>query len=392
MRRPPLSILLIALATALVLPGDSLLYAVLPTYFDQIGLTPIQVGILLSANRWVRLVSNHVAEVALRGSRSEAWLFAAFLLGSGVMVIYGAVTLFAALLAARIGWGIAFSFMRQAGITTVVAVSGRGNIRQHMGYLRGFTALGGIAGVLLGGLGHDLFGFTPTLLGFFLVSLAAAPMGFLSQRGLPAGSRTVARAAFGTAPAGVMNPRLIFGGLVVGMVGPGIISSTLGLVLKSRMVGPFHLAGLAIGAATFSGLVLAFRWTMDGLGAPLLGALADRLGREQLVAPLFFLGAAAMLLAGLSGGLGGVIAGVMLLFFCGTFLGVLLTSWAGLVGPRAVAAYVTAQDFGSAMGPIIGWSMAQFAPNPNSIFLVGAGAYALALLVTGVPPRRKIRP
>lgn len=391
MRRPPLSILLIGLATALVLPGDSLLYAVLPTYFEQLGLTPIQVGILLSANRWVRLVSNHFAELALRGSRGEAWLLAAFLLGSGVMVVYGATTLFAALLAARLGWGIAFSFMRQAGIMTVVAASDDGNIRQNMGYLRGFMALGGIVGVLLGGLGHDLFGFTPTLLGFFLVSLAAAPMGYFSQRGLPLETGTMARSAAVKAPSGAMNPRLMFGGLVVGMVGPGIISSTLGLVLKSRMEGSIHLAGLAIGAATFSGLVLAFRWTMDGVGAPLLGALSDRLGRERLVAPLFLLGAAAMLMAGLSEGLGGVVAGVMLLFFCGTFLGVLLTAWAALVGPRAVAAYVTAQDFGSAMGPIIGWTIAQFAPKAHSIFLVGAGAYALALLVTGAPLRRKMQ-
>jgi MFS family permease len=260
-----------------------------------------------------------------------------------------------------------------------------------MGYLRGFMALGGIVGVLLGGLGHDLFGFTPTLLGFFLVSLAAAPMGYFSRRGLPLETGSMAGSAAVKAPSGATNPRLMFGGLVVGMVGPGIISSTLGLVLKSRMEGSVLLAGMAIGAATFSGLVLAFRWTMDGLGAPVLGALADRVGRERFVAPLFLLGAAAMLMAGLSEGLGGVVAGVMLLFFCGTFLGVLLTSWAGLEGPRAVATYVTAQDFGSAMGPIIGWSIAQFAPRANSIFLVGAGAYALALLVTGMPPRRKVR-
>ncbi len=59
MRRPPFQVLFVALATALVLPGDSILYAVLPTYYAEIGLTPIQVGILLSANRWVRLISKH---------------------------------------------------------------------------------------------------------------------------------------------------------------------------------------------------------------------------------------------------------------------------------------------------------------------------------------------
>ena len=381
MRRPPFQVLFVALATALVLPGDSILYAVLPTYYAEIGLTPIQVGILLSANRWVRLISNHLAERAYARSGVEFWLVASLLLGSGVMLVYGTVTWFSALLAARIGWGVSFSFMRQAGIMTVMGVSGPRNIRQHMGYLRGFTACGGIAGVLLGGLGHDLFGFTPTLLGFFLVSLAAAPLGYFSQRGLhPAPPPAKRRGR-----AGGLNPRLMAAGFVVGMVGPGLISSTLGLVLKTRVQEPLHLAGMALGVATLSGVVLAFRWIMDGLGAPVLGALADRLRRERLIAPLFLLGAAALLLAGLPTGLTGLLAGVAMLFFCGTFLGVLLTSWAGLEGPRTVSAYVTAQDFGSALGPLVGWTFAQFALPPHLIFFAGAGAYALALLIPRAP-------
>lgn len=157
------------------------------------------------------------------------------------------------------------------------------------------------------------------------------------------------------------------------------------------MEDTIQLAGVAIGVATFSGLVLAFRWIMDGVGAPLLGALADKAGRERFVGPLFLLGAGGLLLAGLLPGLTPVVAGVMLLFFCGTFLGILLTSWAGLVGPRAVSAYVTAQDFGSAMGPLIGWTIAQYAFQPGAIFLVGAAAYGAGLIVLGFPAGRKER-
>ena len=177
-------------------------------------------------------------------------------------------------------------------------------------------------------------------------------------------------------------------GFGVGIVGPGLISSTLGLVLKTRVQDPLHLAGMALGVATLSGVVLAFRWVMDGLGAPVLGALADRVRWELFVLPLFLLGAAALVLAGLPSGLTGLLAGVATLFFCGTFLGVLLTAWAGLEGPRTVAAYVTAQDFGSALGPLAGWTFVQFALPPNLIFLAGAGAYGLALVFFRAPAAR----
>jgi hypothetical protein len=244
-----------------------------------------------------------------------------------------------------------------------------------VGYLRGFTALGGIVGVLLGGMGHDIFGFTPTLLGFCALSLAAAPLAVLSQRGLGAAQGATVKVGKGRLSLGLM-----LCGMVVGMVGPGLVSSTLGLVLAERMGGTLHLAGLTVGVATLSGVMLAFRWTMDGVGSPLLGALADRVGRERFAAPVFLLGALALGLAGLSSGLAGVLAGVPLLFFCGTFLGVLLTARAGMLGSRAVAAYVTAQDFGSALGPIIGWSIAQGGGAPRLIFLAGAASYLLAML------------
>jgi len=48
-------------ATAFSLLGDQALYAVLPVYLEPLGLSAIQVGVLLSANRWVRLLTNHLA-------------------------------------------------------------------------------------------------------------------------------------------------------------------------------------------------------------------------------------------------------------------------------------------------------------------------------------------
>ena len=56
------SVVFIALATAFSLLGDQMLYSVLPTYYAELGLMPYQVGLILSVNRWVRLITNSLAE------------------------------------------------------------------------------------------------------------------------------------------------------------------------------------------------------------------------------------------------------------------------------------------------------------------------------------------
>ena len=56
------SVVLVGSATAFSLLGDQMLYSVLPTYYTELGLLPIQVGILLAANRFVRIFINHWIE------------------------------------------------------------------------------------------------------------------------------------------------------------------------------------------------------------------------------------------------------------------------------------------------------------------------------------------
>jgi len=52
-------IVVVALATALCLTGDSMLYIALPIYWHEVGLEALwQVGVLLSVNRLIRLPFN----------------------------------------------------------------------------------------------------------------------------------------------------------------------------------------------------------------------------------------------------------------------------------------------------------------------------------------------
>ena len=373
MTRPHFPIISIGIATGLSVLGDAVLYSVLPSHYVHIGLTPLQVGILLSVNRWIRLASNHIAERCYRNSPVTFWLVPAFLVGSLVTAIYGTFKIFAVLFVARILWGICFSFIRQAGIMTVVSASNDAHLGKNMGFLRGINLSGWFVGMLLGGLIHDLFGFTFILIAFSLLSLFAAPLGFLSQRGLNLIKTTPSNITFVQTDIGIM-----LCGFAIGIVGFGLIVSTLGLILRERVGMSMNLFGHTIGVATLTGMVLSVRWVLDSIGSPLLGAVADRMGRERSIPVLFVLGAMAMTFSSLSFGVLWMIGGVLVVFFCGTLLGITISARAGQQGAKAVASYATAFDLGSALGPLIGWTIAQVCLPTNLIFITGAIFYALA--------------
>ncbi|MDP7450576.1 MAG: MFS transporter, partial [Candidatus Latescibacteria bacterium] len=239
----------VSLATASSLLGDQMLYAVLPTIYIDLGLQPYQVGFLLSANRIVRLVTNHLAE---RGCRrwSLAWLLTVTLTtGALLNIAYGTVTWFPGLLAARIVWGVCWSFIRQIGLMTVVDAAaeeseGQAHLGRAMGFYSGISRLGSISGNLLGALGHDLLGFSATLLIFAVASLLCVPLGPWSRRGLPR-TRPKDTVTNGPIPRG-----LLVCGFASGCVGQGLIAATLGAVLGARL-GDIELGGaLGLGVAS----------------------------------------------------------------------------------------------------------------------------------------------
>ena len=374
---PYFPIVCIASATALSLLGDAALYAVLPSQYVNIGLTPLQVGILLSVNRWVRLVSNHLAERCYRGLPVRLLLAMAFLLASLVTATYGYFRLFIILFVARVLWGICFSFIRQAGIMTVVGVSSDIHLGKWMGLYRGICLIGSLFGMLLGGLGFDFFGLTFTLIAFSLFSLFSVPLSLLSQRGI----HHIQLPHFKVSIT-MTRLKIMLCGFAVGIVGFGLIMSTLGLIVKKHIGMSMTLFDHTIGVASITGIVLAIRWGIGIVGSPVLGAIADRIGRERSVPVLFMVGSMALGLASFPFGLFCMISGVVIVFLCGTLLGTLISALAGQQGPRAVASYATAFDFGSALGPLIGWSIVQFGLPTNLIFITGAVFYILGVFVS----------
>ena len=118
------SVVFVGAATAFSLLGDQALYAVLPVYYESLGLKALEVGILLSANRWIRLLTNDLAHrlAAQPGFGQKALFVGAFGLGAATTLVYGLTASFTWLLLARLAWGLAWSFIRHLGVQAVAVV------------------------------------------------------------------------------------------------------------------------------------------------------------------------------------------------------------------------------------------------------------------------------
>ncbi len=374
---PNRAVILVAIATAFSLLGDQTLYAVLPTYFTQLGLVPYQVGLILSLNRWIRLLTNQLAERLCRVYNPASLLGAALALGAAITLLYGQLITFPVLLFCRLSWGLCWSFIRQVGILTVIDTTPDARMGRMMGYYNGISRLGSLAGNFVGALLHDLVGYSRTMTLFGIISLAAAPIGALSRSKLPRGATAYPERDLSSR----RDPTLWLFGFVVGCVGSGLLTSTLGWVLKEKVGSGVLIVGVLVGVATLNGALLAFRWLADGLSAPFLGALSDRIGRKVAAVIFFGVGALALSQAGLLSGTSILIVSVLLFFVCGVGATVVMFSEAGMRGPKAVAAFVTAYDLGAAVGPPIGWMTQQIYLPTEIILLIGAALYGLGALV-----------
>jgi len=101
-----------ALALAFASFGDAFLYPFLPVNFESVGVHVIWVGLLLSINRLVRIISNTmlVHAFAKYGLRSIMILAATLAVISTLG--YGFATSLVAWLLLRVLWGLSFSAMR----------------------------------------------------------------------------------------------------------------------------------------------------------------------------------------------------------------------------------------------------------------------------------------
>ncbi len=99
----------VALVTAAALLGDTLLYSALPVNAARLGLDALAIGLVLSLNRWVRLLTNPIAARLYERLPAGALVAVALALAVVSTASYAVPAALALLLGARLLWGLTWS-------------------------------------------------------------------------------------------------------------------------------------------------------------------------------------------------------------------------------------------------------------------------------------------
>jgi MFS family permease len=383
----PTPVLKVGLVMSLALLGDSLIYVALPAHAAELALPLWAVGVLLGANRIVRLATNAIASGLFVRFGGRGPMVGAAVGSALTTATYGLVPLFGPLLVARMGWGACFSTVRLGAFTVVLAESERTSRGRMIGFYQSISRIGPVLALLLGGLAIEWRGYHATFVLLALATLPAVPLAL----SLPSGAY---RPKVGPAGAGIEQPGAVpwswrrrwLGGprllaVKIGMLGNGFASQ--GVVISSVALAIAEVSGTTEGAAALAGLLVASRWGLDlALAAP-LGHLSDRFGRARVIPALLFVEALAMVLMALAGNRTGIVLATLAVFLLSTALTAASDAAAGDLAPvhrraEVMSGYADWIDIGAALGPPLAFALAgqlglRGAYGLTAMLLLGAG-------------------
>jgi MFS family permease len=387
----PRPLLVISSAVALSLLGDQMLYAVLPAVHEAVGVPVTAVGLLLSANRLIRLLTNSLAGYVIERF-GRHWPFVlALLLGGVTTVTYGVVYGVWAFLVARLLWGTAWSFIRIEGMSTALDTASEETRGRYMGFFQAISRNGSAIALLAGGIFADTIGFRITFILFGACTCSAALLAHVEMRRQRANSTpptiirsttssppptpvpttlraldTLTRWRMGVASCGTFSAFLV----------SSLVSATLGYMLRMRFGAMPVLGAVPVGIASLTGVLLSTRGFLDLGFAPVAGYLADRWGQHRMIAYAMFVNILMVIALALPLSLWCVIGILLAVSIAGVTLNVTFNTVAGDMAPPGkrsmfLSLFVTCQDLGSATGPLLGYWIGP-AFGVNWLYLSGA--------------------
>jgi MFS family permease len=389
----------VGLAIALSLFGDLTLFAVLVTQLSTLHITLAETGILLSVHRLVRIPCNPLSGwIQDRVGRRVP-----FLVGLGLAVAstaaYGLTSGFWPFLAARVGWGMAWSLINVAGISMTLDLSSPSDRGKLTGIYNTWVWVGYAVGPVVGSLLADAINFRISML--VCASITAIGLGAALLL-LPETRRTVAHPARG-AQFALSDPpengdegqrgfvtRAMFVYASNQFAVDGVILSTVTLLITRKLGESFQLGSFLIGAASTGGLILAVRSVLAAFISPWIGRLADgRRGRMPVLLAGLGAGAGSFILLALSSAVFEGKAIVTAVIVAGVIVGavsasIVLVVMPALVGDhtpshkrgRVIGQLVAGGDVGSTMGPFLALSAAPLL-GLHWIYLLCAALFAV---------------
>lgn len=161
MTRPKTVVLAVIASTFFVGFGGGVVFPILPNLRSILGISPFMVGLILSANRFCRIVANAPAGslVDRIGTRRPlvVGLFVEGIATLGYVVALNATLPEAWFLGARILWGLGSALVFATAYTIAADVSDGESRGTNMGVVRGGITLGFPAGLVVGGVVSDVY-------------------------------------------------------------------------------------------------------------------------------------------------------------------------------------------------------------------------------------------
>ena len=335
-----------ATVLSIVLMGDALIYVVLPVSAGAFGISIVWVGVLLSANRFVRIVSYGAIAQATAAFGLRLVTIVACIGGALSTVMYWLFDGGWLLLIARLLWGLSFAGLTLT--TLAYAVADRRRAGTRVGLSRAIQQFGSVFALTAGAWIAGQFGPKSAFLFLGIASFLALPFALAlpRERAEPRESR----------PRWLPKPHaldwLFF---AVGFAVDGVFAMTITIILADLV----SLEAAILGG----GIVLSLRRVGEAVFAPVGGWLGDRLGSEAVLfaATLLTLaGLGAIALGGVYSGAGAVIVGRAAIASLGP--ATVATRSPPVQLMHRMATMQTWRDFGAALGPLLsGFFLGAFA-------------------------------
>jgi len=382
---------LLGIGTAVSLLGDVTLYIVLPhpDISAQLGITLSMAGLLLGANRAIRLVLNSPVGILYDRMPRRGLLITALSLGAGASVFYAVGKGFWPLLVGRVFWGVAWSLLWEGGNSVVLDVSTEENRGRNSSIYQMWFFIGVATASFFGAMLTDMFGFRNSQW-ISMAVIAAAALAwffFLPETRLNRADAKDVLTSKDEGPPIRLPWKVIaaasFTVFVTRFLAWGVLAATAILWLSDFFGEGAQIAALFIPIATLTGLYTALSKLVSIGSTSIAGVVSDRLSRRWPIIGV------AMILGGLglwlmSGEIRTLaLIGAFLVPLAGSTTETLIPAIAGDSVPknlrsRALGLINTAGDLGATIGPFA--ALGAF----NSGLLSLGGIYKIGSVFLGI--------
>ncbi len=278
--------LIIPLAVFLGGIGGGIVFPILPMLGLQFGLSAAFIGLILSANRLARTISNQMVGISIDKFGGKKPLIIGLIIESigSLLYVYSLYTNYhgTTMLIGRFVWGIGSAFVLISASTIALNSSMHSTRGKSTAKVRIAISLGGSAGLILGGILASILGDAIAFLSSAVASLAGAIFVFAAFREKIAITSKVSiniKDAF----IYMFKHKTVF---AIGLYNlftffslEGVVLATLVLFIKSK-----NLHFIYSDAKFSSGIIMAFMMISSGISSEITGKIIDKLKIRSVIA------------------------------------------------------------------------------------------------------------